>query len=395
MRGVGSQRFLAEYAISKPSRFLFLIATLMVPLVQSAEPKFDALVAPAATEFEPKLKQLPRFNSFAKALAAAPGHGDYTIGVASGDYYEKVTIDRPRVSLVALPGQATKPRLYFDAYAGMSAQYHREGWGTPGSATLTINAPDVTLSGLHIENSFAFIANDRLPADDPKRIRHSQAVALLLDTGSDRTLVADSQIDGNQDTVFVNAGSSYFYRSRISGNVDFIFGAGLAVFDQCEIVSRPRAKPFSVGEVQGHITAPSTNIERPWGLVFIHSRLTREEGIPDNSVSLGRPWHPTTTFVDGRYADPEAIGSAIYLDTWMDAHIIEVGWANMKGTARDGTKSRVFTPTESRFFERNSQGPGADEHSDRRALGKDNYQALVKAVKRLQTAVGLDRPVAN
>lgn len=367
----------------------------MAPLVQSADQQFDVLVAPVEVEFELPLKQLPRFNSFSKALAAAPVEGSYTIGVASGDYYEKVTIDRAQVSLAVLPGQATKPRLYFDAYAGISAHYHPDGWGTPGSATLTIAAPDVTLSGLQIENSFNFIANDSLPADNPKRIRHSQAVALLLDEGSERTLVVDSQIDGYQDTVFVNAGSSYFYRSRISGNVDFIFGAGLAVFDQCEIVSRRRAKPFTPGDIQGHITAPSTNIDRPWGLVFIDSRLTREEGVPDNSVSLGRPWHPTTTFADGRYADPDAVGSAVYLDTWMDAHIIESGWASMKGTARDGTKSRVFTPSESRFYERSSRGPGASEHSGRRTLDTSSYKALLDAMERVRESMELNQSIAD
>ncbi len=373
------------------SRLLFLAVSLMAPLACSTEPNFDVLVAPVGAKLESSLKQLPRFSRFTDAMAAAPAEGDYTIGVAPGDYYEKVTIDRPGVSLVALPSQVARPRLYFDAYAGISAKYHRDAWGTPGSATLTIAASDVTLSGLQIENSFDFNANDRRSAEDPERIRHSQAVALLLDEGSDRILVVNSKIDGYQDTVFIDAGSSYFYKTRISGTVDFIFGAGFAVFDQCEIVSRPRAKAFSVGEIQGHITAPSTNIEQPWGLVFIDSRLTREEGVPDNSVSLGRPWHPTTTFEDGRYADPDAIGSAIYLDTWMDAHIIDAGWASMNGTARDGSKSRIFTPSESRFFGLDSHGPAALKNSDRRILDQPAYQALSKAIKRLRAAVGLQR----
>lgn len=374
----------------RSTQTLLLVVTLLSPFTQAREPKYHVLVTPQGAQLEAALKQLPRFNRFADALAAAPSEGEYIIGVAPGDYYEKVLIDRPEVTLVAISKETAKPRLYFDAYAGISARYHRNGWGTPGSATLTILASDVTLSGLQIENSFDYLANDRRETEDPKRIRDSQAVALLLDEGSDRTLVVDSQIDGYQDTVFVNAGSNYFYRSRISGNVDFIFGDGLAVFDQCEILSRQRAREFAAGDIQGHLTAPSTNIKQPWGLVFIDSRLTREGGVPDDSVSLGRPWHPTTTFEDGRYAHPEAIGSAIYIDTWMDAHIIDAGWASMKGTARDGTKSRLFTPSESRFFERNSHGPGATEHPDRRTLDKSSYQALLKAVERLREAVGLD-----
>lgn len=376
--------------MAKSFQILLLAVVLLSPLSQAFEPEFDVLVAPEGAQIEAALNQLPRFNRFADALAAAPSEGEYIIGVAPGDYYEKVLIDRPQVALAALSNETAKPRLHFDAFAGISAQYHRDGWGTPGSATLTIAASDVTLRGLQIENSFDFLANDRRDSDDPARVRHSQAVALLLDDGSNRTLIVDSQIDGYQDTVFVNAGSSYFYRTRISGNVDFIFGEGFAVFDQCEIVSRPRAKAFSSGEIQGHITAPSTNIEQPWGLVFIDSRLTRAAGVPDGSVSLGRPWHPTTTFEDGRYADPDAIGSAIYLNTWMDAHIIDAGWASMTGTARDGSKSRVFTPAESRFFEYSSRGPGAIEHPDRRLLEERSYQELREAIERLRTAVALN-----
>src|SRR5690606_26982978 len=101
----------------------------------------------------------------------------------------------------------------------------------------------------------------------------------------------------------------------------------------CDIISRVRGREFTPNSVQGHITAPSTSIKQAWGLVFINSRLLREDGVPDNSVSLGRPWHPTKTFTDGRYADPEAIGSAIYINTWMDRHVREEGWASMAGTA--------------------------------------------------------------
>jgi len=43
----------------------------------------------------------------------------------------------------------------------------------------------------------------------------------------------------------------------------------------------------------------------------------------------------------------------------MDVHILADHWTSMNGTARDGTKTRVFTPQESRFFESGSHGPGA------------------------------------
>jgi pectinesterase len=353
-----------------------------------AEPAFDALVTVAPPTKESSVpagyRDLPRYPTVSAALAAAPKAGRYRVALLAGDYYEKVTIERDQVSLIGLSSGNAKPRIYFYAYAAMAGQYHRDDWGTPGSATVTVNARNTVLSNLHIENTFDFLSNDALPKAHPDRVRHSQAVALLLDVDSDLTYINDSRIDGYQDTVFADGGRSYFYQSTVSGNVDFIFGDGLAVFDQCEIRSRTRGKPFASGDIQGHITAPSTNIAQPFGLVFLRSRLTRETGVPDHSTSLGRPWHPTTTFADGRYADPQAIGSAIYVDTWMDAHITADGWASMNGTARDGSKSRVFTPAESRFFEWASSGPGVSDSPQRQPLLDADYRQLRQAIDKLR-----------
>lgn len=344
---------------------------------------YQALVAPAGSELVAQYPALPRYGSINGALKA----GHLRIAIAPGEYYEKLTIERDAVVLTGI-GEV-RPRITFDAYASMAGVYHRDDWGTPGSATLTVNAVGVQLHNLHIVNSFDFLSNDARDSEDPARVRHAQAVALLLDKDSDRTLITDSVIEGYQDTLFADGGRSYIKNSRISGNVDFIFGDGLVVLDQCRIVSRARAKDFEPGEVQGHISAPSTHIGQPYGLVFINARLEREAGVPQNSVSLGRPWHPTTTFADGRYADPDAIGSAIYIDSWMDAHIRQEGWASMRGTARDGTKSRVFTPQESRFYEVGSTGPGASTHEARSTLPETELKTLQKFIGQLRGEFGL------
>ncbi|WP_049724063.1 pectinesterase family protein [Gilvimarinus polysaccharolyticus] len=381
------------WACVVPFVLVIMVVLLGVGLTR-AEPIYHALVLPASltndTTIPADYRDLPRFSSVAVALRAAPKAGRYRVALLAGDYYEKITIERDYVSLIGISIAEQKPRIYFDAYAGMAGPYHRDDWGTPGSATVTVNAHNTVLSNLQIENTFDFLANDALPKEHPDRVRHSQAVALLLDVDSDLTYINDSRIDGFQDTVFADGGRSYFYQSIVSGNIDFIFGAGLAIFDQCEIRTRARGKRFNGGELQGHITAPSTNITQPFGLVFLHSRLTRELSVPDNSVSLARPWHPTTTFSDGRYADPNAIGSAIYVETWMDAHIAVDSWASMNGTARDGSKSRVFTPAESRFFERDSKGPGAQQQVERKSLSAADYQQLLRLIEHIRKLLSLE-----
>ncbi|HCS64244.1 MAG TPA: pectin esterase [Cellvibrio sp.] len=331
----------------------------------ASQPKhtYDALVDPSAK---------PAANNFAtikSALDAAPANSlkPYKIYVAAGNYYEKLTITKRNIQLLGAGAQVT--RIYFDAYAGLT---YAEGktWGTPGSATVTIRAADIQLHQLTIENSFDFLSNDALANEDAKRVANTQAVALFLDTGSDRVLVRDARLLGYQDTLFVNAGRSWFDKSFIAGNVDYIFGNGNALFTNSEIHTLGRGKP---NNPHGYLVAPSTQIADEFGLTFIDCKLTRAESVPDNSVPLGRPWHPTTQFADGRYADPNAIGKAVFINTWMDSHITLDGWYSMNGTAKDGTKI-PFLPGDSRFFEFNSSGPGAVVNGNRRQLGDEEVK---------------------
>lgn len=289
--------------------------------------------------------------------AEQPAETWVEIQVEPGDYYEKVRIDRSRTRLSGAGAETT--RLHFDAVASTAGVYHRDNWGTPGSATLTINADEVTVKDLTVENTYDYLANDALDDQDPAKNGNPQAAALLLDIASDRVFMQGVRLIGYQDTLFLNGGRLYFDAGFISGNVDFIFGNGIGLFEDSTIESRRRAGDYPEGEVQSFIAAPSTQLAQPVGLVFHNCRLTREAGLPDRSVTLARPWHPTTRFPDGRYADPNAVGHTVYFDTWMDAHIHEDRWSPMNGTARDGTKTAIFEPEDSRFHESGSTGPGA------------------------------------
>jgi len=295
------------------------------------------------------------------AADAAGGEQWVVIALGGGDFHEKVTIRRAKT---VLRGQgASRTRLYFDAVAQTAGHFHRANWGTPGSATLTIDADRVTVENLTVENTFDFLKNDALPEGEPAKIANSQAVAVLLDIHSDRVLFNDVALLGYQDTLFANGARTYIRHSLVSGNVDFIFGNGQVLIENSEIRTRPRSATLALGEVQSFVVAPSTQLSQRVGIVVYHSRLTREIGVPDNAVALGRPWHPTTVFPDGRYADPNAVGQASFIECFMDAHIHNGHWTSMNGTARDGSKSTVFQPQDSRFWETGSYGPGA-RHSD-------------------------------
>lgn len=298
---------------------------------------------------------IPTYRTIGAAIEAAPADGReaFVIAVRDGRYREKLSIQKPSIHLVGESRDGTV--LTYDVAAGHISP---GGWpyGTRGSWTLHVAAPGFRLERMTVENAFDFMANAARADRDSTKLRGTQAVAVMLDEGSDRAVFRDCRLSGHQDTLFPNAGRSYFARCEILGSVDFIFGAGRAVFDDCDIVSRDRGS----AENNGYITAPSTRISQPYGLLFVNSRLKKETpAMAPNSVTLGRPWHPS-----GR---PDAIGSAVFIDTWMDDHIGATGWSPM--TSTDAAGNRVeHQPGDARFAEYGSTGPGAVASPSRRVL---------------------------
>ncbi|KQU49876.1 pectin esterase [Sphingomonas sp. Leaf339] len=300
------------------------------------------------------------FTTIQAAVDAAKNDqsvGWVLVDVGPGDFNEKVVLNRDKIRLMG--AGPTRTRLHFDSVAEYAGHYDRDNWGTPGSATLAIAADDVAIRKLTIENTFDYLANDALPPGDPRKISNSQGLAVLLDTDSDRISFDKVHLIGYQDTLFTHGKRALFRNGVISGNIDFIFGSGMLLIENSTIRSRRRAASIPPGGFASFITAPSTPANQPIGIVIYRSRLTREPGVADGSVALGRPWHPTTTFPDGRYADPQAIGQAIFIDCFMDAHIHPDHWTSMAGTAPDGSKNRLFHAADSRFFEQGSSGPGS------------------------------------
>lgn len=312
----------------------------------------------------------PAFDSIAAAIAAAPASGTrpFRIGIDAGVWDEKLVIERPNIHLFG--AHRTQCRIGSDRAAGHMRD-DGEPWGTWGCASVIVRAAGFRARSLTIENRFDYLGHLAHPVLQSTGANGAQAVALMLDAGSDRVLLEDCDIDGHQDTVFAEAGRSWLRRCRIRGSVDFIFGAGECVLDDCEIVSRHRpGKPR-----QGYLTAPSTRAGQAVGLLLRRCNLVREAGVADASVALGRPWRPTRQFADGRYGDPAVQGSSAFIDCWMDAHIDAQGWDPMAYSARDGSRV-MFEPAQARLGEADSRGPGAIQAESRPRIEADTARRL-------------------
>lgn len=346
---------------------LLLSTTAFTPRTLPAQQRRAA--ATSLASFDAIVASQPReatrvFASVGEAIAAAPAGGTrpYRILVTRGHWREKLTVDRPNIHLVGEDRAGTV--LSFDAAAGMKRP-DGEPWGTWGCASVTVRAPDFVARNLTIENAFDYVGNLATPKFEPIGPNGAQAVALMLDAGADRCAFDGVDFIGHQDTLFADAGRSHFHDCHVSGSVDFVFGGGNALFEDCTLHSRFRPGK----ERQGYVAVPCTPSAQPYGLTFLRCRLTRDAAIPDGSVALGRAWRPGRTFPDGKYGDPDAVGAAVFLDCWMDAHIDARGWDEMGYTARNGQRL-MLQPATARLFEHGSRGPGAHRAPTRRELDR-------------------------
>jgi pectinesterase len=225
------------------------------------------------------------------------------IRIAPGTYKEKLTVtDRRFMTFCGKDAMTTI--LTYDDNATSAG-------GTTAGASTNISASDFSAENITFENSTP--------------LGGSQAVALL--TSGAHMQFRNCRFISYQDTLYVRGASQYFRNCYIAGSVDFIFGDGTAAFDNCTIYN-------ASGGVSA--TAPSTDQNTPYGLVFFGGSLTAASSVKAGSVALARPW--------GAY------GSATYLKTALGAHINLVGWVPM------GTNDL----TNARFSEYKSSGLGAN-----------------------------------
>ncbi|MCH5249478.1 MAG: pectin methylesterase [Lachnospiraceae bacterium] len=256
------------------------------------------------------------FSSINDAVNSIPKDNQtpVTIVIAPGIYREKVTIDRPFLSIEG-SGESNKDTVItYDDYANFIMEDGMKR-GTFRSYTAFIDAHDVTLKNLTIENASG------------DSVTHGQAIALYAD--GDRLVIDSCNIIGHQDTLFTGPlppkeavkdgfigpkqfaprihGRQYYKDCYICGDVDFIFGGATAYFENCTIESLRR---FSEDDrIQGYVTAASTPEEEEYGYVFSECRIISGE-CPQGSVYLGRPWrnYAKTIFINcdlGAHIRPE------------------------------------------------------------------------------------------
>lgn len=216
------------------------------------------------------------------------------IRIYPGIYREKVTISHSNLHLIGMGDRASDVVISNSDYA-FDSMPDGSRRGTFRSYTMLVDAGDVSISNLTIENT----SKDE-NAD-------GQAIALYAD--GDRLLFENIRLIGRQDTLFTGPlppkelqpggfigpkqfapriNGHHLYRNcYICGNVDFIFGSASAVFELCVIESLARSAASS--SKIGYVCAPSTPEGQKTGYVFKNCRFISRECAP-STCFLARPW---------------------------------------------------------------------------------------------------------
>lgn len=282
-------------------------------------------------------------KSLKQALECIPkdNHKRKIIFLRNGIYNEKVTIGSPNIALIG--EDIDKTIVSYNFAAGFPKPDGSSIYGTNNSATVTVVGENFFAKNITFENTF----------DKSLPIKHTQAVAVRA--AADKSIFINCKFKSTQDTLYADYGRQYYKNCYIEGDVDFIFGAAQAVFEDCIIFSLDREDR----NIKGYVTAASTKPDNAYGFLFLRCKLI--SNISENScVYLGRPWHPSD--------DPDRWVNVVFRECYLGKHIHQDGWTEMHG----------YLPEDERLYEYKNFGPGAAVNDKRPQLDEKLAAEYVK-----------------
>ncbi|XP_052183974.1 pectinesterase/pectinesterase inhibitor PPE8B-like [Diospyros lotus] len=157
------------------------------------------------------------FTKLMDAVSAAPDYSSrrYVIYVKKGIYNEYVEIDKKKWNLMMV-GDG------IDVTVISGNRSYIDGWTTYRSTTFAVKGQ-------------GFIARDMTFQNTAGPEKH-QAVAFRSD--SDLSVLFRCAMRGYQDTLYAHSMRQFYRECEITGTVDFIFGDGTVVFQNCRILAR-------------------------------------------------------------------------------------------------------------------------------------------------------------
>ncbi|XP_010493935.1 PREDICTED: putative pectinesterase 52 [Camelina sativa] len=221
--------------------------------------------------------QTGRSGKFRTVQAAIDSVGEWNslwikIKVKRGVYVEKVIIPYNKPCIIV---EGDGQRVTTITYNGHEA--------TDISSTFTSYPPHVVVRNLSIMNTYNRLNSLTTTANGMSwEIKPAVAVSVY----GDKSAFYNCDFLGLQDTVWDNQGKHHFKNCYIEGAMDFIFGSGQSIYEDCQINATAGALASEVAV--GYITAQGRQSELdPSGFVFLRGSVSGS-----TSVYLGRAYGP-------------------------------------------------------------------------------------------------------
>ncbi|KAI5344445.1 hypothetical protein L3X38_012322 [Prunus dulcis] len=229
------------------------------------------------------------YRTVQEAVKAAPdnaGAKKFVIRIKAGVYDEIVRVPLEKRNVVFLGDGMGKTVITGSLNVG------QPGISTYNTATVGVLGDGFVASGLTIQNTAGPDVH--------------QAVAFRSD--SDLSVIENCEFLGNQDTLYAHSNRQLYKSCNIQGNVDFIFGNSAAVFQDCNILVRPRQQKPEKGENNAVTAQGRTDPAQSTGFVFQNCLINGTEEYMKLYRSkpqvhknyLGRPWkeYSRTVFIN-------------------------------------------------------------------------------------------------
>jgi len=222
----------------------------------------------------------------------------FTIFVKKGTYKEKLRLTSLKKNVTLVGEDKTMTILTYDDWGDKSGV-----GGTDNSYSTVIEADNFYAENITFENT--------IDSRESAYATGGQAVALMLK--GDKTILFNCIVRGFQDTFYTKGlGRTYIKCSQIEGTTDFIFGSGIAVFENCTLVNKKNS----------HTTAAANlSSGNKYNYVFLYCKLISAEGT--TSATLGRPW--------------KAYAKVVYLYCEEGSHIKAEGWSDWSSASYAST----------------------------------------------------------
>ncbi|KAM1113083.1 hypothetical protein ACFX13_046731 [Malus domestica] len=237
------------------------------------------------------------------------------IWINKGIYYEKVTVPK------------TKPNITFQGQGYETTAISWNDTANSAHGTFYSGSVQVFADNFVAKNiSFMNVAPIPKPGDVG-----AQAVAIRI--SGDQAAFLGCGFFGAQDTLHDDRGRHYFKDCYIQGSIDFIFGNGRSLYENCQLISMSNPVPLGTKNINGAVTAHGrASKDDNTGYAFVNCFIGGT-----GRVWLGRAWRP--------------FSRVIFASTTMTDIIAPEGWNDFNDPTRDQT---IF------YGEYNCSGAGAN-----------------------------------